>query len=86
VTLPAETYSNLEFYVYHDEDVDIYVNGEPAASEDGFTTGYVPIEISATAKSLLKPGDRVMLAVHCHQTGGGQNVDVGIANVSEVRR
>jgi hypothetical protein len=86
VTLPAEPYSNLEFYVYHDEDVDIYVNGEPAALEDGFTTGYVPLEISATAKSLLKPGARVMLAVHCHQTGGGQNVDVGIANVTETPR
>ena len=86
VTMPAEPYSNLEFYVYHDEDVEIYVNGEPAASEDGFTTGYVPLEISAPAKALLRPGARVLLAVHCHQTGGGQNVDVGISNVTETRR
>jgi hypothetical protein len=86
VTMPAEPYSNLEFYVYHDEDIEIYVNGEPAASEDGFTTGYVPLEISATAKAMLRPGARVLLAVHCHQTGGGQNVDVGIASVSETRR
>jgi hypothetical protein len=86
VTLPAESYPNLQFYVYHDEDVDIYVNGEPAASEDGFTTGYVPLEISPAAKALLQPGARVLLAVHCHQTGGGQNVDVGLANVTEERR
>ena len=86
VTLPTQPYSNLQFYVYHDEDVEIYVNGEPAASEDGFTTGYVPLEINPTAKALLKPGARVLLAVHCHQTTGGQNVDVGIANVTETRR
>lgn len=86
VTLPAQSYPNLRFYVYHDEDIEIYVNGQPAASEDGFTTGYVPLEISPTAKALLKPRARVLLAVHCHQTTGGQNVDVGIANVTESRR
>jgi hypothetical protein len=86
VTLPPESYSNLQFYVYHDEDVEIYVNGEPAASEDGFTTGYVLLEISPAAKALLKPGARVVLAVHCHQTVGGQNVDVGVANVTQLRR
>jgi hypothetical protein len=86
VTLPAQSYSNLQFYVYHDEDVEIYVNGESAASEDGFTTGYVPLEISGPAKALLKPGTHVVLAVHCHQTTGGQNVDVGIANVTEMPR
>lgn len=85
VTLPIQAYPNLQFYVYHDEDVEIYVNGEPAASEDGFTTGYVPLEISAPARAQLKPGARVVLAVHCHQTTGGQNVDVGLVNVSETK-
>ena len=79
VTLPPEMRGDLRFYVYHDEDVEIYVNGQPAASEDGFTTGYVLLEISPAARALLKPGARVLLAVHCHQTAGGQNVDVGIA-------
>ena len=86
VTMPAESFSNLQFYVYHDEDIDIYVNGEPAASESGFTTGYVPIEISPSAKSLLKPGAHIVLAAHCHQTTGGQNVDLGIADVREAPR
>jgi hypothetical protein len=86
VTMPAESYPNLQFYVDHDEDVEVYVNGELAASEDGFTTGYVPLEINAAAKARLKPGARVVLAVHCHQTGGGQGVDVGLVNVAEDKR
>ena len=86
VTIPTGSYHNLQFYVYHDEDIEIYVNGQPAASESGFTTGYVPLEISPAAKALLKPSARVILAAHCHQTTGGQNVDVGIANVTESPR
>lgn len=83
VTIPPGSYSNLQFYVYHDEDVEVYVDGELAASESGFTTGYVPLEINPVAKAFLKPGARVLLAAHCHQTTGGQNIDVGIANVSQ---
>ena len=40
------TFSHLQFDVYHDEDVEIYVNGVLAASEAGFTTGYVALDIT----------------------------------------
>jgi hypothetical protein len=83
VTLPQGAFSNLQFYVDHDEDVEIYVNGVLAATEDGFTTGYVALEIQPAARALLKPGEKILLAAHCHQTQGGQNVDIGIANVQE---
>jgi hypothetical protein len=81
--LPPGTFPNLQFYSHHDEDVEIYVNGILAASESGFTTSYVPLEIRPPARALLKPGAEVMVAVHCHQTAGGQNIDVGLANVVE---
>jgi hypothetical protein len=80
LTLPAGPYANLEFLVFHDEDVEIYVNGVRAAQEDGFITDYQPLEISAAALALLKPGAKITLAVHCHQTTGGQGVDVGLVN------
>ncbi len=83
ITLPAGDFRNLQFCVYHDEDVEIYVNGVPAAAEAGFTTSYVALEISPAARALLKPGAKVTLAVHCLQTTGGQNIDVGLATVVE---
>ena len=42
ITLPDDEHPNLQFDVYHDEDVEIYVNGIPAAQEVGFMRNYVP--------------------------------------------
>ena len=84
-TMPETPSSNLQFYVYHDEDVEIYVNGILAASDAGFTTTYVTLEVRPAAQALLKPGARLTLAVHCHQTTGGQGIDVGLADVREIR-
>jgi hypothetical protein len=41
--------------------------------------------IRASARTLLQPGAKVTLAVHCHQTTGGQNIDVGLVNVEEAQ-
>ncbi|MGA2749315.1 MAG: DUF4965 domain-containing protein [Verrucomicrobiota bacterium] len=81
ITLPDTKYPNLQFYVYHDEDVEIYIDGILAATAPGYTTDYVPLDIRPRALSLLHPGANVTLAVHCHQTFGGQNIDVGLANI-----
>jgi hypothetical protein len=80
-TVPAGVTKNLQFVTFHDEDVEIYVNGELAAHEGGFITSYEPMVMTQQALALLKPGTKVLLAVHCHQTEGGQGIDVGLANV-----
>src|SRR5262249_1578973 len=80
-TMPAGSYHNLQLSVYHDEDIEIYLNGVPAGVEDGFVTSYGSLEVSPEALAQLKPGAKVVLAAHCHQTTGGQGVDVGLADV-----
>lgn len=82
-TLPTKPFANLQFYTAHDEDVEIYVNGILASAESGFVTSYTALDIRPVARELLQPGATVMVAVHCHQTEGGQNIDVGLVNVEE---
>ncbi len=84
-TMPAGEFADLQLLVYHDEDVEVYVNGVLAAKEGGFVNSYGPLEISKTALEMLKPSAKITLAVHCHQTEGGQGIDVGIANVTQPR-
>ena len=81
ITLPATATGDLTFMVYHDEDVEIYVNGIPAASEGGYNSVYDSVDISPQVLKLLKPGATITLAAHVHQTVGGQGVDIGIARI-----
>ena len=84
VILPAGTdLGRIQLRVYHDEDADVYVDGVLAARQSGYVSDYELIEIQEAARSLLKPGAKVVLAVHCHQTGGGQGVDIGLVDVVE---
>ena len=80
---PFPSSGHLVFIAYHDEDIEIYVNGVKAASEGGYQVNYVPLEITPPALKLLRPGAKLTIAVHCHQTTGGQGVDVGLASVAE---
>lgn len=77
VTLPAKLPNELAFSVFHDEDVEIYVNGILAASATGYTGGYVELPMTPAGRAALRPGKN-LIAVHCRQTRGGQAIDVGI--------
>ncbi|MGC8668493.1 MAG: glutaminase domain-containing protein [Chthonomonadales bacterium] len=72
----------LMFRAYHDEDVEIYVDGVLGGRASGFVTSYGLIPIRPAALKLLTPGPH-LLAVHCRQTEGGQGVDVGIVEVKD---
>ena len=63
--------------MFHDEDFEAYVNGILAGKASGFTTDYEQIDMTPEGEAALKPGPNTM-AVHCHQTIGGQYIDVGI--------
>ena len=71
--------------VHHDEDVEVYINGVLAGKAGGFITEYEEMPMTPEGRAALKPGKNV-LAVHCHQTTGGQYVDVGIINVKAVSK
>ena len=77
VTLPADLPAKLDVVTIHDEDVEVYINGVLAASAPGYVGGYVKLPMSDAGRAALKPGKN-LIAVHCHQTVGGQVIDVGI--------
>ena len=66
--------------LHHDEDVTVYVNGVKAVELQQYTSTYGEQPIGADGLAALKPGKNV-LAVHCHQTSGGQFIDVGLAEL-----
>jgi hypothetical protein len=82
-TMPEGKFTNLQFYVFHDEDAEIFINGVLAATADSYNTNYEPLKMTPAAQTLLKPGAQITLAIHCHQTEGGQFIDVGLVNVAK---
>jgi hypothetical protein len=70
--------------VHHDEDVEVYINGVLVGKASGFTTDYVELPLTPQGRAALKTGKNVF-AVHCHQTTGGQYIDVGLVVVKAKR-
>lgn len=73
--------SALSLVVHHDEDVEIYLNGVQIFAEQGHLADYKAVPLDAKALQLLRVG-RNVLAVQCHQTAGGQYIDVGLEKES----
>ncbi len=76
--LTAQQVSNLVVNLHHDEDVEVYINGTLAYSAGGYISAYSHFAITEAGRAALKLNALNTLAVHCHQTGGGQYVDVGL--------
>lgn len=69
---------SIQLTVYHDEDVDVDVNGVRVFTERGALAEYKNVMLTSEALRAFKKGDNY-LAVHCHQTVGGQYIDLGLA-------
>lgn len=82
-TMPAGEHPDLVFNVFHDDDAEIYVNGVLAARGKGYLKEYDQLPIREDARALLKAGEKITLAVHCHQIKGGQGIDVGLADLKD---
>lgn len=80
IQIPQGAPQNPHFWIHHDEDAEVYIDGRRALRVTSYTTGYTLRSPSAHTKELLRPG-RHVVAVHCRQTGGGQYIDVGLVDV-----
>jgi len=63
--------------IFHDEDTEVYINGQLVWKQDGYTTAYEAFGVTDALKKALRKG-RNILAVHTHQTVGGQFIDLAL--------
>jgi hypothetical protein len=61
----------------HDEDTEIYVNGQKILGVGGFISHYQLHMVTDQLKKALRKGANT-IAVHTHQTDGGQYIDLAI--------
>ncbi|MBR6805392.1 MAG: T9SS type A sorting domain-containing protein [Bacteroidaceae bacterium] len=69
--------------INHDEDCEIYINGRQMASFEGHDNNYSVVDFTAAVKNELVYDADNLIAIHCHQTTGGQYIDAGIYLLSQ---
>ncbi len=70
--------STLFLKIFHDDNIEVYLNGEQVYTRKGWSSSYEYIPLENVAKSKLKPG-RNVLAIHVANTAGGQFLDAGLS-------
>ncbi len=80
IDLPVENNDGLEGWLHHDEDAEVYINGVLALKAGGYITSYDAFPLLPQGKAALKSGKN-LIAIHCHQTSGGQYVDFGLVDI-----
>ena len=80
-TLDAVPTGGLYWWLYHDDDAELYLNGVCVCRAAGYTATYAGLPLSAEAKQALRVGEN-LLALHVTQHWGGQYADVGLVEVT----
>lgn len=80
VNIPKGKLPDVELWLHHDDDVQVYINGILAVRRSGWTTSYDAVPLSESAREALKAGEN-LIAIHCQQDGGGQYVDAGFVDL-----
>jgi hypothetical protein len=82
VELPAGAMVQPHLRVFHDEDTQVYANGKLVADLKGAIGAFTFVPLNAEARAAFTAGKNT-IAVHTHQTRGGQFIDVGVVDVVE---
>ncbi|SDK22509.1 protein of unknown function [Catalinimonas alkaloidigena] len=76
-TLQDTDFENLQLYISHDDQVEVFLNGVKAFENPDFVLNYAQRPLTEAAKKTLKKGKN-LLAVHCTNARGGAYIDAGL--------
>ena len=76
--LSADQIAQLVVRNIHDDDLEVWINGVSAYKGGGAVHTYENKSLSDEAKRAIVPNAPNLIAVHCHESGGDQDVDVGL--------
>jgi hypothetical protein len=79
--VPAGNLTAPHLRVHHDDDAQVYLNGTLVAELPGANSGFTYVPLTGAARAALRAGKNT-IAVHAHQTRGGQFIDVGLVDVA----
>lgn len=71
----GENFDYAVLLVHHDDDIEVFLNGEPLWQHPRWTDNYEPFDVTEAARKLLRAGTNT-LSVHVHQDRGGQYFDL----------
>lgn len=75
-------FEDLFLKLHHDDNVEVFLNGEKIYEREGWNNQFDYFQIPASAKSKLKKKGN-LLAIHVKNTAGGRYLDAGIVEVKK---
>jgi len=82
-TLADLNFNNLFLKLQHDDNIEVYINGEMIYTTEGWTGKFIFLPIKEEVKSKLQKGKNV-IAIHIANTAGGASLDFGIVEEPKV--
>lgn len=76
-SLQKMDYNKLFLMIQHDDNAEVYLNGELIYQYAGWLNEFKYIDLDSVIRQNIKPGKNV-LAIHVANTGGGAYLDAGI--------
>lgn len=75
--LKQTDFKKIYLKISHDDNVEVYLNGEKIYTKTGWNDKFEYIELNGAIKNNLKNSNNV-LAIHCENTAGGAHLDAGL--------
>lgn len=82
--LPSNSKQKFFLKLHHDDNVQVYINGQPVYKKNGWTGKFIYIPISESVRAAMQEKNN-LLAIHVENTAGGAWLDAGIVQEEDLK-